>query len=177
MNYFYSFDKMEYVQGKRPDGCILCLIRDHSDEVVDLSVYSDELFTVTVNLYPYNPGHVMIFPNRHIVDIRQYTDAEQRSLADLTNRVLTSAEALDWGLVNEIVSDEEVLLRARELAGQLATGPTGSYAAVKRLMVASQPGLESQMALEGNTIATQSMTEEAREGIAAFLGKRKPSFS
>ena len=95
----------------------------------------------------------------------------------LTNRVLTSAEALDWGLVNEIVSDEEVLLRARELAGQLAAGPTGSYAAVKRLMAASQPGLESQMALEGNTIAAQSMTEEAREGIAAFLGKRKPSFS
>lgn len=95
----------------------------------------------------------------------------------LTNRVLTSDEALEWGLVNEIVSDDEVLVRARELAGQLAAGPTGSYAAVKQLMAASEPGLESQMALEGNTIAAQGMTQEGREGIAAFLEKRKPKFS
>lgn len=88
MEYFFNFEKMAYVKGKRPDGCILCLIRDGSEDVVDLSVYSDELFCVTVNLYPYNPGHVMIFPKRHLLDIREYSEAEEQELAKLTKMFL-----------------------------------------------------------------------------------------
>ena len=88
MSYFYSFDKMEYVRGKRPDGCILCLVRDHSEEVIDLTVWADDLFTVTVNLYPYNPGHVMLFPHRHIGDVREYADHEERALSSLTRLTL-----------------------------------------------------------------------------------------
>lgn len=92
MSYFFNFDKMKYVRGPRPSGCILCLIRDKSSEVIDLTVYSDELFTVSVNLYPYNPGHVMIFPNRHIVDIRELTTAEDQRLSEVTRRVLNVIE-------------------------------------------------------------------------------------
>ena len=88
MSYFYNFDKMEYVKGPRPDGCILCLVRDKSHLVVDLTVYSDELCTVSVNLYPYNPGHLMLFPNRHIVDIRQLSEEEDRRVSMLTRRFL-----------------------------------------------------------------------------------------
>ncbi len=89
MSYFFSFDKMKYVRGLRPTGCILCLIRDKSDEVTDLTVYTDLLFTVTVNLYPYNPAHVMIFPNRHVVDIRDYNEEEDRQLALLTRHFVS----------------------------------------------------------------------------------------
>jgi ATP adenylyltransferase len=88
MSYFYNFDKMEYVKGTRPDGCILCLVRDKSHLVVDLTVYTDELCTVSVNLYPYNPGHLMLFPNRHIVDIRELSDAEDRRVSALTRRFM-----------------------------------------------------------------------------------------
>ena len=93
MNYFFNFNKMKYVRGPRPSGCILCLIRDKSSEVVDLTVYSDELFTVSVNLYPYNPGHVMIFPNRHVVDVRRLTTTEDRRLSELTRRFLNVLES------------------------------------------------------------------------------------
>ncbi|MCK4516696.1 MAG: HIT domain-containing protein [Spirochaetaceae bacterium] len=93
MSYFFNFDKMKYVRGPRPSGCILCLIRDKSSEVIDLTVYSDELFTVSVNLYPYNPGHVMIFPNRHLVDVRQLTTAEDQRLSELTRRFLNVLES------------------------------------------------------------------------------------
>ncbi|MCK4516207.1 MAG: HIT domain-containing protein [Spirochaetaceae bacterium] len=93
MSYFFSFDKMKYVRGPRPSGCILCLIRDKSSEVIDLTVYSDKLFTVCVNLYPYNPGHVMIFPNRHLVDVRELTTAEDRLLSELTRRFLNVIES------------------------------------------------------------------------------------
>jgi len=84
MSYFFSFDKMKYVRGPRPPGCILCLIHEKSEHVVDLTIFADDLFTASVNLYPYNPGHIMIFPNRHLVDIRELTEAEDRRLSQLT---------------------------------------------------------------------------------------------
>jgi ATP adenylyltransferase len=88
MSYFFNFDKMKYVKEARPEGCILCLIRVKSDQVADLTVYSDDLFTVSVNLYPYNPGHLMIFPNRHLEDVRQFTPEEDLRVTGLTRRFL-----------------------------------------------------------------------------------------
>lgn len=92
MSYFYNFDKMEYVKGPRPAGCILCLVRESSPLVVDLTVYSDELCTVSVNLYPYNPGHLMLFPNRHVEDVRDLSDEEDRRVTALTRRFLDVLE-------------------------------------------------------------------------------------
>ena len=94
----------------------------------------------------------------------------------LTNRLLTADEALAWGLVNEVVDDGEVLARAQALAATFAAGPTESYAAVKRLVDSADPGLEAQLALEGRAIATQALHPQGREGVAAFLGKRKPIY-
>jgi 2-(1,2-epoxy-1,2-dihydrophenyl)acetyl-CoA isomerase len=94
----------------------------------------------------------------------------------LTNRTLSADEALAWGLVNQVVDDAEVLPQALALAARLAAGPTESFAAVKRLMDAADPGLEAQMALEGRTIAAQALHPHGQEGVAAFLGKRKPNY-
>lgn len=94
----------------------------------------------------------------------------------LTNRVLGAEEALAWGLVNQVVEDAELLPQALALAAKFAAGPTESYAAVKRLMDAGDPGLESQMALEGRTIAAQALHPHGQEGVAAFLGKRRPTY-
>ena len=88
MKYFFNFSKLAYVKGKKPRGCILCLIAAGSSSVEDLTVFEDDLFIVCVNLYPYNPGHLMVFPRRHILDIRQYTEAEQTRLAELTRHTL-----------------------------------------------------------------------------------------
>jgi ATP adenylyltransferase len=81
--YFFCFDKLAYVQGKRPSGCILCHIRDKNKYVVNLSIYRNEYFVVCINLYPYNPGHIFIFPVRHITDIRDYTEEEERNFTRL----------------------------------------------------------------------------------------------
>jgi len=95
----------------------------------------------------------------------------------LLNRVLTAEEALAWGLVNQVVDDADVLPQSQALAARLAAGPTEAYGAVKRLMTTSEPGLEQQMAIEGRAIAAQAQHPHGREGIAAFLDKRKPSFT
>ena len=94
----------------------------------------------------------------------------------LLNRTLTAAEALGWGLVNEVVSEEQLLARALELAEQLAAGASCAYGATKRLIAHSLGAFESQMVLESETIAAHAVGAEAAEGIGAFLEKRKPHF-
>ncbi len=86
--YFLNFEKLDYVKGNKPKGCILCLIRDRAPEVVDLSVFRDDHFIVSVNLYPYNPGHLLVFPSRHIEDIREYTPSEEKELCQLKRYLL-----------------------------------------------------------------------------------------
>jgi ATP adenylyltransferase len=92
VQYFYNFEKVAYLKGERPDGCILCMIRDHSDLVENLTVFENELFNVSLNLYPYNPGHVIIFPLRHIEDLRSFTEAEAQDYIKILNTTLDVIE-------------------------------------------------------------------------------------
>jgi 2-(1,2-epoxy-1,2-dihydrophenyl)acetyl-CoA isomerase len=95
----------------------------------------------------------------------------------LTNRLLNAQEALDWGIVNKVVADDQVLDAAQTLARELAAGPTLAYGAVKTLLNASfEQSLDSQMELESRAIADMSVTYDGQEGINAFLAKRKPAF-
>jgi 2-(1,2-epoxy-1,2-dihydrophenyl)acetyl-CoA isomerase len=95
----------------------------------------------------------------------------------LLNRALPADEALNWGLVNEVVADSELLDRALEIAGQLSHGATRAFGKAKRLVANSLGAFESHMVLESETIAAQAVTPDGKEGIRAFLEKRKPNFS
>lgn len=95
----------------------------------------------------------------------------------ITNRTLTAAEALDWGLLTEVVPDGELAARADALAQELAGTSRTSNAAVKRLLLDTYGnGIEEQLELEGRTIADCARSADGQEGIAAFLGKRAPAF-
>ena len=94
----------------------------------------------------------------------------------LLNRALPAAEALAWGLVNEVVADEQLPARAAEIAAVLAQGASGAYGATKRLVAHALGALESHMVLESETIARHALGAEGTEGISAFLDKRKPQF-
>lgn len=96
----------------------------------------------------------------------------------LTNRRLSSAEALDWGLINQVVPDGELMATAGDLARQLATGGTLAFGAVKRMLHESFANtLETQMEMEARAIAGMTHTHDGREGVEAFLGKRRPRFT
>jgi ATP adenylyltransferase len=96
MEYFFNFDKFGYVQGKRPEGCVLCLVREGDPQGGNTLVYRNKHTGVALNLYPYNPGHLLIFPLKHHTDIRELS-AEERSSMDMT--LDRSLEVLD-GLYN-----------------------------------------------------------------------------
>jgi 2-(1,2-epoxy-1,2-dihydrophenyl)acetyl-CoA isomerase len=107
---------------------------------------------------------------------RRIGDRRTRELM-LTNRVLNATEALEWGVVNQVVPDAELVDRAETLARELAAGPTLAYGAVKTLLSGSfEQSLETQMELEARSIAELSVSDDGREGIAAFLEKRHAQF-
>lgn len=94
----------------------------------------------------------------------------------LTNRALGAAEALQWGLVNQVVPDAAVVEEATKLATKLAAGPKAAFGRAKRLVGGSLGAIEHQMAIESQAIAAQAASAEGHEGIQAFLEKRKPSY-
>jgi 2-(1,2-epoxy-1,2-dihydrophenyl)acetyl-CoA isomerase len=95
----------------------------------------------------------------------------------LLNRRLTAAEALDWGLVTEVVPAIEVEDRARALAQQLAAGPTQAFGRMKRLLRDSWTAdLPGQLSAETTQMSEAGASDDAAEGIAAFVAKRSPTF-
>lgn len=88
MEYFFNFDKMRYLTGERPEGCILCLVSAADPRVPDLSVHATDSFIVTVNLYPYNPGHLMVFPRRHVLDLRELSEEERQEMDWIRDKTL-----------------------------------------------------------------------------------------
>ena len=96
----------------------------------------------------------------------------------LTNRTLSSQEASQWGLVTEVVPDAELAARTEKLAEQMASTARGSNGGVKALLLATfSSGLEEQMELEGRLIAERAESADGREGVDAFLAKRKAEFA
>jgi 2-(1,2-epoxy-1,2-dihydrophenyl)acetyl-CoA isomerase len=96
----------------------------------------------------------------------------------LTNRTLSAAEALDWGLLTEVVPDADLAARSNAVAEEMARTSRTSNAAVKRLLLGTyRTGIEEQMELEGRYIAECARSADGQEGIAAFVGKRAPEFN
>jgi len=95
----------------------------------------------------------------------------------LLNPILSARQAMEWGLVNQVVADDQVLTIALETAHQLAKGPTRSFGETKRLILSgATESLESQMEKESGAIASMAGSADGREGIAAFIAKRAPEF-
>ena len=94
-----------------------------------------------------------------------------------SGRSLTAARAHAWGLVNEVVDDEELAARAAEVAATFATLPTRGVGMTKRLFDgAASRTLEEQLEFEAQLQSAATKTEDFAEGVAAFLEKRDPTF-
>ncbi len=129
-------------------------------------------FTVAYTRVGLSPDGSSSYVLPRLVGLRRALDLT------LTNRMLSAAEALEWGLITRVVSDATLAMEADALAAQLAAGSRGALGAAKRLLHASwNETLETQMAHEAQSIAALAQSPDGREGVAAFVEKRPPKYS
>lgn len=99
-----------------------------------------------------------------------------RALAMLAPQI-TAQQAKDWGLIWDVVEDADLMKTAGDLARRLADGPTMSLARIKEAMNrASGNTLSQQLDVERDFQRELGKSEDFKEGVAAFLAKRKPAF-
>lgn len=95
-----------------------------------------------------------------------------------SGRKLSAAEAGEWGLVSEVVEGDGLAARAAEVAAQYAAMPTRGVGMTKRLFSeAARNRLQDQLELEAELQTAATQTNDFREGVSAFLEKRKPEFT
>ena len=104
-------------------------------------------------------------------------DARAMGLAMLGDK-LSAKQAADWGLIWRAVPDAEFAAAVDQLAAQLASAPTRALVATRRaLHAASHNDIGAQLELERDVQRILGMSDDYREGVAAFMGKRKPAFT
>ena len=90
---------------------------------------------------------------------------------------ITARQADKWGMIWEAVADDEFDAHWRKRAAHLANGPTKAFGAVKRVIRDSwNNDLEEQLALEASEQGVAGQSRDFREGVLAFVEKRKPDF-
>lgn len=102
--------------------------------------------------------------------------ARANSMALLAERI-SASQALEWGLITEVVADDAFPAEVDALANRLASGPTAAYAAIKHAInqstLARLPAaLDTERAGQGALFDTADFAE----GVAAFHAKRPPRF-
>ncbi len=102
--------------------------------------------------------------------------ARAAEMAMLGERV-SAGKALEWGLINRVIADEQLMGDANALVDRLAAGPTRSYAGTKRQLNAWQfSRMQSQLELEAAIQQELAASADFVEGVTAFVSKREPRF-
>ncbi len=141
--------------------------------ICDLVVAAESSFFllafVNIGLVP-DGGSSLLVPSR-------VGFARAAELAMLGER-LGAAQALEWGLINRVWPDDELQDRAAELVDRLASGPTKSYAGIKRQLNRwLYEGMEAQLEFEAHIQQEMAGSEDFTEGVIAFTEKRQPRFT
>jgi len=78
--------RIEYIQMEKPEGCILCDKPKQNSDALNYILYRGGKNFVIMNTYPYNPGHLMIAPYRHIAQLEELTDEERNEHFEIVGR-------------------------------------------------------------------------------------------
>ena len=125
--------------------------------------------TLRFGLLPDEGGHFLLIQH---IGLAQAMDFLMRK------KIVSANQALELGLVNEIVADEDLIDRARELALELAEGPQVSMRLMKRsLYTAAELSFEQACEDIAPKTAISDHHPDTREGVTAFHEKRQPKFN
>ncbi len=145
-------------------GCSIALMGDMI--VAGESAYFLQAFR-RIGLIP-DGGSTYLLP-------RMIGRARAMEMALLGERV-TAAKALEWGMINRVVPDAELMPTAMALANELARGPASLALIRQTIWDSLDTDWADQLTLEADRQSVAGRTEDFREGVAAFLQKRPAEF-
>jgi len=139
----------------------------------DLTIASEKAyFTLAYSLIGVTPDGGSTYALPRLLGLKRAAE-----IAFLGDR-FDAATAERYGLVNWVVPAESLAAETEKIAGRLAQGPTAVYGRTKALLQRSlDTPLEAQLQREAEAFATSAAEPNFKEGIEAFIGKRKASFS
>lgn len=77
--------RLEYILGPKPDSCVFCLPEHRDEDEARGVLYRGKRCFIILNKYPYNNGHLMVTPFRHVMNLVELTDEERHEAMDLLN--------------------------------------------------------------------------------------------
>jgi len=80
--------RIDYIRSEKEGSCFLCRIFSEKKDRVNLLLFRGETCAVLLNRYPYNSGHLMVAPYRHIAEVADFTPEETLEMATLTSRAI-----------------------------------------------------------------------------------------
>jgi 2-(1,2-epoxy-1,2-dihydrophenyl)acetyl-CoA isomerase len=96
----------------------------------------------------------------------------------LTGEPLPAEKAAEWGLIWKAVDDEQLDAEVDALAAKFAAGPPRGLAAIKRMIRESwAQSLDEELERQRDAMRELGFSDDYREGVAAFMEKRKPVFT
>ena len=78
--------RIEYILMEKAVGCILCEKPEQNNDALNYILYRGDKNFVIMNSYPYNPGHLMVAPYRHVANLEELTDEELHEHFEIVNR-------------------------------------------------------------------------------------------
>ncbi|MGP1254575.1 MAG: enoyl-CoA hydratase-related protein [Kiloniellales bacterium] len=131
----------------------------------------DTVFTLAYSAIGASPDGGSTYHLPRILGLRRVFE-----VAALSDR-FGATQALEWGLINRVVPAERLRAETAAMAERLSDGPTAAYGRLKTLLAASVgDGLREQLERERRAFVEGAAGEDFREGVSAFVEKRRPQF-
>jgi ATP adenylyltransferase len=86
----WRMDYLSDVRGEKKHDCVFCGLPAEQNDRENLIVYRGKQAFVILNRYPYNNGHVMVVPNRHLADYTALTDEELLEMGSLSRHTVAA---------------------------------------------------------------------------------------
>jgi ATP adenylyltransferase len=86
MKHIWAPWRIEYILQEKPGGCILCDMPKENKDAKNYILYRADKNFIIMNSYPYNPGHLMVAPYRHIANLEELTEEERNEHFQLVSR-------------------------------------------------------------------------------------------
>ncbi len=86
MKHIWAPWRIEYIEMEKPEGCIFCQKPAQDKDAENYILFRGSLNFVMLNAYPYNPGHLLVAPFRHIAGLEEMDEDERREHFDIVTR-------------------------------------------------------------------------------------------